>query len=81
MITVTPGHLTTSPQISPKNDPKAEFYILVPLFALLGIILWSMAAWLVYGCLMRKPRVWQPFGGEEKVIRDVDVEDGDTLAQ
>jgi hypothetical protein len=76
MITITPRPpQTTSPLPSikslPKNDPKAEFklaYVLVPLFALLGVILGSVAGWLVYGCLTRKPRVRQPFGGEEKSI-------------
>jgi hypothetical protein len=28
----------------------------------------SVAAWLVYGCLTRKPRVWQSFGVEEKGV-------------
>ncbi|KAF8916400.1 hypothetical protein CPB85DRAFT_1559508 [Mucidula mucida] len=61
-VTITATSLTEVPTLVtyPKKNPETQspklMYYLVPVFAIVGIILGSVCAWIVCGCWTRKPR-------------------------
>ncbi|KAG6856496.1 hypothetical protein H0H87_003875 [Tephrocybe sp. NHM501043] len=73
----------TYPKKHPPSQQKFKMIYLVPVFVFLGILWGSLAAWLAYGCLTRRPKVQDDvfIGGPRYVPAPSDVEGWPSLQQ
>ncbi|KAG6916358.1 hypothetical protein DXG01_007194 [Tephrocybe rancida] len=80
--TAIPSH-ATYPKKNMSSQQKFKMIYLVPVFVLLGILWGSLAAWLAYGCLTRRPKVQDDvlIGGPRYVPAPTDVEGRASLHQ